>query len=184
MSYTAIYNVNGHDIHIDDGIPPAGIISGALLDYINLEISMHLSKALLASISDVELLDITHWFIENADEIDRELTEEVKRKTYIAPLARKAKTIAGWDYVLQADKYYKIGKASNVSKRFKGISTKLPFKSSLVCKIKTDDMTQLETSLHEKYAEYRTNGEWFILPPEEVEELKRCAYHSQEGAYV
>jgi len=50
----------------------------------------------------------------------------------------------------------------------------------LLVDLDNDDMVRLETALHKKYSKFRTNGEWFILPPEEIEELKRCAYHSQE----
>ena len=91
----------------------------------------------------------------------------------LSPKGKKppAKKKAGWVYVMQADKYYKIGISQNVSARMNQISPKMPFVLSLLCKMKTSDMSGAEAKLHEKYSEFRVRGEWFELPPSAVEEL-------------
>ena len=57
----------------------------------------------------------------------------------------------------------------------------LPFEIELVHTIKTDDMVEIERFLHEKFADQRTNGEWFCLSDDDIEWLKDIDYVSCEG---
>jgi len=84
---------------------------------------------------------------------------------------RQAKKKEGWVYLIQAGKYYKIGMSQNLPKRVGEILSNLPSASSLVCKIKTEDISGTEARLHEKYSEFRVKGEWFELPTSAVEEI-------------
>jgi hypothetical protein len=86
--------------------------------------------------------------------------------------AKKRIPKAGFVYVLQADSYYKIGLSTNVEKRVKQLSTLPPFDVALIHKIETEDMHQLESELHERFAEKRANGEWFELSEEDLTWLK------------
>lgn len=70
----------------------------------------------------------------------------------------------GYIYVLQSGQHYKIGKAQNVDNRVAQISPKTPLPVSLIHSIESDDMTWVERWLHQRFANYRANGEWFNLP--------------------
>lgn len=71
----------------------------------------------------------------------------------------------GYIYVLQSGQHYKIGKTQNVDNRVAQISPKTPLPVSHIHTIESDDMGWVERWLHQKFANYRTNGEWFSLPP-------------------
>lgn len=77
----------------------------------------------------------------------------------------------GYVYLIKHDSDYKIGKASNLDRRIKQISPVMPKPLNCICAIKTNKPHSLEKKLHEKYAEYRLNGEWFSLPDDAVEEI-------------
>lgn len=79
----------------------------------------------------------------------------------------------GWVYLLQTGWHYKIGKSSDVRARIAGLQTASPYLIKLLHAVQTDDMGWLETLLHETYQEYRTNGEWFELPSNIVEEVQQ-----------
>jgi hypothetical protein len=68
-------------------------------------------------------------------------------------------------YLIQGDRWYKIGLTRNVSRRLKELGTRLPFKTHLlhVIEVCGGDL-EAEQELHNRYAEYRANGEWFELP--------------------
>lgn len=87
---------------------------------------------------------------------------------------RKPKRLvnSGWVYIISAGSYYKIGQTKNLNKRYEQISPKLPFPSKLLLTIKTDNSMVLEAELHKKYAQYNTNGEWFELPQEAIDDLR------------
>ncbi len=82
---------------------------------------------------------------------------------------------SGFVYLLQGDKYYKIGAAQDVDKRLEQFTPSLPFETKLVCSIATIDMYNVETGLHRMYADKRANGEWFALTDKDVEYIKWLA---------
>jgi hypothetical protein len=79
----------------------------------------------------------------------------------------------GFIYLIRAidTAYYKIGYTNNPSRRFSQISPKMPFKTKQMKVWRTNCMDIAEKMLHEIYAEYRTNGEWFDLPDSEIYEI-------------
>lgn len=79
----------------------------------------------------------------------------------------------GYIYFLKDDTdRIKIGKSTNIDNRIFNIGIKLPVLPILYHFFKTNDMTKSEEELHEKYSEYRLNGEWFELPEKELEHIK------------
>ncbi|MCP4370291.1 MAG: GIY-YIG nuclease family protein [Deltaproteobacteria bacterium] len=66
---------------------------------------------------------------------------------------------------------YKIGRTVNVSKRANLFEVKLPFKIKLIHHFPASDMYEAESILHKKYKELRTNGEWFSLDQDDVNEI-------------
>lgn len=85
----------------------------------------------------------------------------------------------GYIYLIGSDQgVYKIGKAKDVSNRYKLIGINLPFPTELLHTIAVSDMTYAERALHQRYAKERQHGEWFTLSPEQLEEIK--ALHELE----
>lgn len=88
----------------------------------------------------------------------------------------------GCVYVISAGPYYKIGRAKIVSKRLAVVEPLLPFKTELLFCIATDDMIILERQLHERFADKRSNGEWFTLDQEDIEYIKALMPEEGEDA--
>jgi hypothetical protein len=90
------------------------------------------------------------------------------------PPKPKRKIHQGYVYLLEAEggEYYKIGKARNPHKRTETLAIQLPFPVKLEHIIECDDYDLAERRLHEIYHQARTNGEWFALTPDEVEEIR------------
>ena len=66
---------------------------------------------------------------------------------------------------------HKIGMTTDTAKRitaFRG----LPFQVEYVCIIQSNKARELESQLHQQFAQKRINGEWFNLSPEDVEHIK------------
>lgn len=102
---------------------------------------------------------------------------EVAEKQTKAPASRRTKL--GYVYLLQSPTgAYKIGVASNPTKRIERLEVKLPFEIEPVCVIQTDDMYGLEKALHRQFADKRVNGEWFRLSNDDVEIIKQMAVES------
>ncbi len=74
----------------------------------------------------------------------------------------------GYVYLLRADKYYKIGRTNCLDRRMKDIKLQLPFPVERIFSIETSDMVWAETYLHQHFAKFRKNGEWFELGAEDV----------------
>ena len=74
-------------------------------------------------------------------------------------------------YVLKSNEYYKIGITKDIAKRMRELQTGNPIKHLFVCSSFFEDAPRFERLLHEAFAQYRVEGEWFELPPEKLEEL-------------
>jgi len=77
-------------------------------------------------------------------------------------------TRPGYIYVLKMGNWYKIGRTDDPMRRFPQISVKMPLPTRLWSLFYVEDMYEEEALLHEYYAPFRTNGEWFELPDKEV----------------
>lgn len=93
-----------------------------------------------------------------------------------ALLDKYAPNITGYVYLLKSGDHFKIGKSKDVDRRLTQISPRTPLPVTLEHSIGSNDMHWLETQLHTKYARYRTNGEWFSLPPDAVTWIKAQTY--------
>jgi len=78
----------------------------------------------------------------------------------------------GYIYVLRSGPYCKIGRTKNVLRRFPQISLQLPFETRLFAVFWEADMCAEEAGLHWFFNEQRQNGEWFILPEQELWDLR------------
>ncbi|WP_137895043.1 GIY-YIG nuclease family protein [Ramlibacter sp. 2FC] len=107
-----------------------------------------------------------------ADILD--LLPEVKFSSVESELAGEvAQQGDGYVYMLRLDKHFKIGKTFAVPRRHREIALELPEKPEVVHAIRTDDPSGIEAYWHARFADRRTNGEWFLLRPEDVRVFKR-----------
>jgi hypothetical protein len=84
-------------------------------------------------------------------------------------------SISGYVYILKAEQYSKIGRTKTPDDRIKTLAIQLPFPVELHELIACDDEVEAERALHEKYAAYRCNGEWFKDLP--LRSSIRCKPH-------
>jgi hypothetical protein len=109
----------------------------------------------------------------------RKYGERLGRYAPIWKTLPRTKT-SGYVYILKSGPYYKIGRTKNITKRFPQIYIHLPFETRLICIFYSKNMHQTERDMHKWYSEYRTNGEWFSLPDNEISELasmQPCIYN-------
>lgn len=67
-------------------------------------------------------------------------------------------------YLVQSgDDYFKIGIANDPKSRLAQLQTGNPIKLQLVSCYAFEDATPVEKALHQKYSEFRVNGEWFTF---------------------
>ncbi|MBI1348491.1 GIY-YIG nuclease family protein [bacterium] len=82
----------------------------------------------------------------------------------------------GYVYLLQAGKYFKIGRTNSLGRREYEIGLQLPERAKTVHVIETDDPVGIESYWHRRFAECRKNGEWFELKSTDVKAFKRRKY--------
>lgn len=81
--------------------------------------------------------------------------------------------VPGYVYLLKSDNgLFKIGYSKNVLARVKQIQKNTPHSIEIICSIRTDDVRTLEEKLHDKYQAALTKYEWFLLSPQQVDEIK------------
>ena len=68
---------------------------------------------------------------------------------------------SGVVYLLSASDRLKIGKTKNVKQRINALRTGCPYPIECLGFIETNECTKLEKALHEKFSQFRINGEWF-----------------------
>lgn len=98
---------------------------------------------------------------------DEEERPKAKQKP---PSERQA--LPGYIYILQGGPYFKIGRTNSLDRRLEQITPKLPFQVELIHSFETDDMHHAETELHRRFADKRSNGEWFELDGEDIAWIK------------
>ena len=122
------------------------------------ELQKQLKRAL--EILDSERIEELNQFIETNE------TSQKNRKI-------KRNKVPGRVYLLKADNgLYKIGYSKNVQARIKQIQKNTPHSIEIVCSIETDEVRMLEGKLHDKYRAALTKYEWFLLSPDQVDEIK------------
>lgn len=79
----------------------------------------------------------------------------------------------GFVYFLDSrEGFFKIGRTVDPDGRFRQFVPLLPFKTELTHLISCDDYCDAESKLHDRFAEKRSNGEWFRLDESDVESVK------------
>ncbi len=82
-------------------------------------------------------------------------------------------TTAGSVYLIRSGRYFKIGRTNSVGRRQYELSIQLAEPVELVHEIQTDDVVGIERYWHDRFADQRTNGEWFSLTRADVRAFKR-----------
>lgn len=89
-----------------------------------------------------------------------------------APDGAKDET-AGYVYLIQFGKEYKIGNANNVERRFRELKTQMPYEGKIIHTISTGDPEGIEAYWHQYFADKRLKGEWFALTERDVRYFRR-----------
>jgi hypothetical protein len=79
----------------------------------------------------------------------------------------------GYVYLIRMDKWYKLGCTTDILRRRGEIRVTLPDTEHLVHSIETDDPFGIERYWHQRFADRRTRGEWFVLTWDDVRAFKR-----------
>jgi hypothetical protein len=79
----------------------------------------------------------------------------------------------GFVYLIQSDRFFKIGKTNALGRREYELKIQLPEKAKTVHSIRTDDPTGIEAYWHKRFETRRKNGEWFELSRADVIAFKR-----------
>lgn len=79
-------------------------------------------------------------------------------------------------------KYVKIGITTSFKQRFINIQTACPFKLFLWLGMRTPIPSQIESYLHKRYEQFRTNGEWFSFTEKQLDEL--LAFFTNTNAHI
>ena len=81
--------------------------------------------------------------------------------------------VHGFVYVIRLGDFYKIGRSVRPTERINGMS--LSEKPEVICTIKVKDAAAFERGMHKKYRKHKHHREWFKLPPDVVDELRKRA---------
>ncbi|MBC8363453.1 MAG: GIY-YIG nuclease family protein [Actinobacteria bacterium] len=74
----------------------------------------------------------------------------------------------GFVYLMESEGEYKIGKAVDIERRRKRLVLELGREIEVLHSITSDDYSQTEWDLHQRFADKRTHGEWFALDPPDI----------------
>jgi hypothetical protein len=85
-------------------------------------------------------------------------------------------------YVLATEdfKFIKIGTTKSIKQRIRNIQSGCPFPLNFWTCIRTPKAKEVEKYLHSAYSKYRTNGEWFCLPDNKLDELLKFTINTNK----
>lgn len=117
----------------------------------------------------------SRWIVYNskyATDRDREFLFKRQPRAERQPTPTRTPK-AGFVYLIKnSEGHYKIGRSVDAAKRIESLGVLLPFTIEPVHIIAAMNMNGLEKELHERFAEKRIAGEWFVLTDEDVEYIK------------
>ena len=100
----------------------------------------------------------------------------ISKDDYISLINRVTDVRSGKEstnvYVVSGGGLYKIGISGDVSNRLATMRGTSPVVLDLVHTVQIVNARLVEKSLHEKYKDFNTHGEWFKLSPEQLQEVK------------
>jgi len=79
----------------------------------------------------------------------------------------------GHVYLLKHGNAYKIGRSTEVSRRYKEIRTQMPYRTEEIHVIETDDPVGIEEYWHNRFKGKKLEGEWFELSAADIKALKK-----------
>ena len=78
----------------------------------------------------------------------------------------------GHVYLLKHGNEYKIGKSTDVTRRYREIAVQMPHETEEIHVIETDDIVGIDAYWHHRFRNKRLNGEWLNLSPQDVSAFK------------
>lgn len=105
--------------------------------------------------------------------LDEATNHNIALKRHIQFLDKEAERQDGEGFVYlmkRDDGCHKIGLSGNPDRRLKQIQRDFPT-AVLIHTLKTDDMRQAESYMHQEFAAHRKDGEWFDLSPDQVQTI-------------
>ena len=168
------------------------IVMSFLFDFIEeglLSTGMDLQRAEETSLVAAFLLSIGSWVFwrnrrsrrngkqgsEQTSKTDRENNSKLN-----LPLANyqdlpRLEAPSGYVYVIQDVSHshqYKIGRTNYPARRLNKFDVVLPIDTRIIALLKTNNATKLENELHQRFGDYRTQGEWFNLNSKQFAEIR------------
>lgn len=74
----------------------------------------------------------------------------------------------GYIYVIACGEYQKIGQSSNPMQRMFRMRTDNPYPLRMIAVLSTCDVYRAENYVHQRYAAFHYDGEWYRVPPDEL----------------
>jgi len=167
MSYTVKHEVNGKQWFIGRGLATWG----------SMEICIPIGELTGMSAEEIgqtvlALLPIAVRRLE-ADAREMALLQDPAYRSSPKVEKHTRQKKPGHVYVIRSDAEYKIGQTTNLESRLRAFARELPGTVEVIKVIATPDPRQLETQLHDTYADKRLVGEWFALDPTDVDAIRQ-----------
>lgn len=119
---------------------------------------------------------LAQWTTENDDSADIIAMLPAVLPTPTTVASTKARQTDGFVYLLKSGDHYKVGRSENLERRIKEVGISLPEAVILVHSIRTDDPSGIEAYWHRRFADKRSNGEWFKLTSLDISAFKKRKY--------
>jgi Meiotically Up-regulated Gene 113 (MUG113) protein len=101
------------------------------------------------------------------------IAEPVASAPYEAVLDPVDSPVAGEVYLMKSGAHYKIGRSNSAGRRSYELAIQLPQRLEVLHVIETDDAVGIERYWHQRFADRRTNGEWFALTKADIAAFRR-----------
>ncbi len=116
---------------------------------------------------------VCQWCESTADYEDVAAICKTLLNNTVAPRPESPVGARGFVYLIKSGNRYKIGQTLNLGRRTDEVIRQQAVNAHLVHSIPTDDPLGIERYWHERFADRRYKGEWFVLTREDVAAFKR-----------